>query len=57
VTTAPGSHSLTGRLREELRDYAIVAGYLYLCLGACVEISRALGPGVLLRALRSSRRE
>jgi hypothetical protein len=35
VTTAahqPGG-GLPVRLREELRDYAIVAGYLYVCLG------------------------
>jgi hypothetical protein len=28
--SAPG---IRARLREELRDYAIVAGYLYVCLG------------------------
>jgi len=35
LSTSPKSgHGLAGRLREELRLYAIVSAYLYICFGA-----------------------
>jgi hypothetical protein len=30
----PGQQSLQERIRAELRDYAVVAGYLFVCIGA-----------------------
>lgn len=46
MTGASSSHTLAYRLREELRDYAIVAGYLYVCLGALLLYKSAILRGV-----------
>lgn len=47
-TTVVARRSPGERLREELRDYAIVAAYLYVCLGALVLYKSAVlrGAGV-----------
>jgi hypothetical protein len=34
VHESAGEHGLKDRIRAELRDYAVVAGYLFVCIGA-----------------------